>query len=52
MRQPDDASLAAIIRDGHVISPAPHDLFAAGDELIFVASAAAEKQIKECFVKD
>lgn len=47
---PRDASLAAIIRDGHVIAPAPHDLFAAGDELIFVASAEAEEQIKGCFV--
>ncbi|MEY3711124.1 MAG: hypothetical protein RLZZ79_546 [Actinomycetota bacterium] len=47
---PRDASLAAIIRDGHVISPSPHDLFSAGDELIFVASAAAEDQIKGCFV--
>ncbi len=47
---PRDASLAAIIRDGHVIAPSPHDLFSAGDELIFVASAAAEDQIKGCFV--
>ena len=29
---PHDASLAAIIRDGHVITPAAHDVFAAGDE--------------------
>jgi len=28
---PQDASLAAIIRDGHVITPADHDVFAAGD---------------------
>jgi trk system potassium uptake protein TrkA len=47
---PEDASLAAIIRDGHVIAPSPHDLFSAGDELIFVASAAAEAQIKGCFI--
>lgn len=47
---PSDASLAAIIRDGHVIAPSPHDLFAAGDELIFVASTAAENLIKGCFV--
>ena len=31
---PDDAALAAIIRDGHVITPAGHDVFSAGDELI------------------
>ena len=47
---PNDASLAAIIRDGHVISPSQHDLFSAGDELIFVASAEAENQIKGCFI--
>ncbi|MBM3722380.1 MAG: TrkA family potassium uptake protein, partial [Actinobacteria bacterium] len=47
---PKDASLAAIIRDGHVISPSQHDLFSAGDELIFVASAEAENQIKGCFI--
>ena len=47
---PSDASLAAIIRDGHVIAPSPHDLFAAGDELIFVASTTAENLIKGCFV--
>jgi trk system potassium uptake protein TrkA len=47
---PKDASLAAIIRDGHVIAPSPHDLFSAGDELIFVASAEAETQIKGCFI--
>lgn len=47
---PRDASLAAIIRDGHVITPAAHDVFSAGDELIFVASAQAEDLLKSCFV--
>jgi len=47
---PQDASLAAIIRDRHVITPAAHDVFSAGDELIFVASAQAEDQLKSCFV--
>lgn len=47
---PVDASLAAIIRDGHVISPSDHDVFTAGDELIFVASSSAEVLIKGCFV--
>ena len=27
-----------------------HDVFAAGDELLFVASADAEAQIKACFI--
>ena len=47
---PDNASLAAIVRDGRVISPEPHDQFSAGDELLFVASAAAESQLKSCFI--
>jgi trk system potassium uptake protein TrkA len=47
---PQDASLAAIVRDGRVIAPAPSDLFISGDELLFVASAAAEDQIKDCFI--
>ena len=47
---PEDASLAAIIRDSHVITPSAHDVFSAGDELIFVASAQAEELLKSCFV--
>jgi trk system potassium uptake protein TrkA len=46
----EDASLAAIIRDSHVITPSAHDVFSAGDELIFVASAKAEELLKSCFV--
>jgi trk system potassium uptake protein TrkA len=48
---PQDASLAAIVRDGRVFAPTPADVFSAGDELLFVASAAAEDQIKDCFIK-
>jgi trk system potassium uptake protein TrkA len=48
---PQDASLAAIVRDGSVIAPTASDVFSAGDELLFVASAAAEAQIKDCFIK-
>ena len=47
---PEDASLAAIVRDGRVITPAPSDLFIAGDELLFVASPVAEDLIKDCFI--
>jgi trk system potassium uptake protein TrkA len=47
---PADASLAAIIRDNHVITPSAHDVFSSGDELIFVASAQAEDLLKSCFV--
>jgi trk system potassium uptake protein TrkA len=48
---PLDASLAAIVRDGRVFAPTAADVFSAGDELLFVASAAAEDQIKDCFIK-
>jgi trk system potassium uptake protein TrkA len=47
---PKDVSLAALIRDRHVIPPSAHEVFAAGDELIFVASSEAEPLIKGCFV--
>ena len=48
---PQDASLAAIVRDGSVIAPTASDVFSAGDELLFVASAAAEALIKDCFIR-
>lgn len=48
---PQDASLAAIVRDERVIAPSATDVFSAGDELLFVASAVAEDQIKACFIE-
>lgn len=48
---PDDASLAAIVRDGRVIAPSATDVFSAGDELLFVASSVAEDLIKGCFIE-
>ena len=47
---PENASLAAIVRDGRVISPEGHEVFASGDELLFVATASAESQLKACFI--
>ena len=47
---PEDATLAAIVRDGRVITAKAHDVFAAGDELLFVASSVAEEKIKACFI--
>ena len=47
---PEGASLAAIVRDGQVKAPLPHDAFAAGDELLFVATSDAEAKIKACFI--
>ena len=47
---PEDASLAAIVRDGRVVTPTPTDIFVAGVELLFVASAEAELQLKDCLI--
>jgi trk system potassium uptake protein TrkA len=42
--------LAAIVRDGRVLTPTATDVFVAGDELLFVASVVAEGLIKDCFI--
>ena len=47
---PENSALAAIVRDGRVISPRQHEVFTAGDELLFVATAAAEDLLKQCFI--
>ena len=49
---PEGASLAAIVRDGRVISPHSHDMYAAGDELLFVATSDAELKLKICFIEN
>jgi trk system potassium uptake protein TrkA len=33
-----------------VLTPKDHDVFAAGDELLFVASEKAEDKLKACFI--
>jgi trk system potassium uptake protein TrkA len=43
---PEDTSFASIVRDGHVISPNPQELLMGGDELLFVATSAAEEKLK------
>ena len=47
---PDNSSLAAIVRDGRVITPEPHMMLASGDELLFVATATAEKELKNALL--
>ena len=44
---PSGTSLASIVRDGHVIAPKDQDMLMSGDELIFVATTAAENLLKE-----
>lgn len=48
---PENSTLAAIVRDGRVITAKPHDVFSSGDELLFVASADAENKLKSCFIQ-
>mgnify|MGYP002628472615 CR=1 FL=1 len=50
VKLPENATLAAIVRDGQVITPHPHDAYSAGDELLFIATEAAEELLKSCFV--
>ena len=47
---PENSALAAIVRDGRVVTPKPHEVFTAGDELLFVAPAEAEDLLKQCFI--
>ena len=46
---PNNATLAAIVRDGRVITPHAHDVYSSGDELLFIATADAEAQLKAVF---
>lgn len=48
---PENSTLAAIVRDGRVITAKSHDVFSSGDELLFVASAEAENKLKSCFIQ-
>ncbi len=47
---PEDASLAAIVRDGRVITPKEHDVCFSGDKLLLVASTKAGHLLKACFI--
>lgn len=47
---PSKVILAAIVRDREVFAPEPHDLYAEGDELIFVAPSEEEGNIKAVFI--
>jgi trk system potassium uptake protein TrkA len=50
VKLPENATLAAIVRDGQVITPHAYDVFSAGDELLFIATEAAEELLKNCFI--
>lgn len=46
---PRDVALVTILRGGRVIVPQPDDPIEGGDELLFVATAAVEDQLREIF---
>jgi trk system potassium uptake protein TrkA len=50
VKLPENATLAAIVRDGQVITPHAHDVYSAGDELLFIATIEAEQLLKNCFI--
>lgn len=43
---PPDSAMVAIVRGKRVIAPSPDDPIEAGDELIFVCTAAVEEQVR------
>ena len=47
---PEHSVLSAIVRDGRVKAAKAHDVFSAGDELLFIASEKAESELKHCFI--
>ena len=47
---PENSALAAIVRDGRVVTTKPHEVFTAGDELLFVATSEAQELLKQCFI--
>ncbi|CCH29131.1 TrkA family potassium uptake protein [Actinosynnema sp. NPDC047251] len=46
LRLPRDAALVTILRGGRVIVPTPDDTLEGGDELLFVAAADVEQEIR------
>jgi trk system potassium uptake protein len=46
LRLPVDSTIVAVIRDGHVVIPQPETVLAAGDELMAIATPAAEEDLR------
>ncbi|MET0478903.1 MAG: TrkA C-terminal domain-containing protein, partial [Actinomycetota bacterium] len=47
---PVDAAAVAVVREGHVVVPKEDTVFAAGDEVLVVASEGSESQVRELLV--
>jgi trk system potassium uptake protein TrkA len=50
LRLPKDATIVAILRDGHVVIPQPETVFGAGDELVALAELGAESALRTAIV--
>jgi len=47
---PVDAAVVAVVREGHVVVPKEESVFAAGDEVLVVASEGTEGHVREMLV--
>jgi trk system potassium uptake protein TrkA len=47
LRLPGDAVIVAILREGHVVIPQPETVLAAADEVVALAAAESEQQLRE-----
>ncbi len=47
LRLPTDAAIVAVLRDGHVVIPQPETQIVAGDEVVALAAAESEQQLRE-----
>jgi trk system potassium uptake protein len=47
LRLPPDATLVAILREGHVMIPQPETVLAAGDEVVALSSAESEPALRD-----
>lgn len=50
LRLPADSVVMAILREGHVVIPQPETVFAAGDEVLALASGAVERELRDAVV--
>jgi trk system potassium uptake protein TrkA len=50
LRMPTDAVIVAILREGHVVIPQPETVFAAGDEVLALASRNVERGLRDAVV--
>ena len=47
LRLPSGSAVVAILREGHVVIPQPETVLAAGDEVVALAAAESEQQLRE-----